>query len=105
MKASIELARGLERPSASARSVAQSSIRATPQAERLVPGCRKALRARSCTQLVERLERAADMHRGRLDDAGDGKMCDKSALEIGRDRIAPRLFVPIGREFEQRIAV
>lgn len=42
------------------------------------------------------------MRGGGFDDAGIGKVLDEGALAIGRDRIAARLLVEIGREADQR---
>ena len=74
-----------------------------PALHRRVPGIGEAFRAGPGAQLVERLHAPPDMPRRLADDAGGGEMGDEGALLVGRDRIAARSVVEIGRKAEQRI--
>ena len=76
-----------------------------PVTRRLVPGGRKPLRPGHLPQLVERLHAFSDGPRRLHDDPCRRERGDELPLEVGRDRIAARLLVDVGREGEEGIIV
>ena len=63
----------------------------------------KAFRPRLVAQAIERLQRSPDPPRRLRHDPRRRQRRDEFALPVGRDRIAARLLVQIGRKAEQRI--
>ena len=102
--------KGNDRPASSSEAIGRPSTRAIlqplhPALQRRVPGGRKPFRPGPRPKLVERLHALPDRALGLHDDAGGRERGDEAALEHGRDRIATRLRVEIGRKGEQRIVL